>query len=403
MSFLQLAESIKHRIVEYRRHLHQYPELSFSEYKTAEFVANILEENNIEVLRNVAETGVVGLIKGDSPGRTIALRADMDALPIQEHTDLRFSSNNPGVMHACGHDFHTSILLGAAILLNQNRHLINGNIKLIFQPGEEKLTGAKKMIEKGVMRNPDVDAIVALHCWPDLPAGTIGIRKGPITAAADFLDITIHGKAGHAAHPHKCVDPIVIAGQVVSTLQTIISREVAPTEPAVLTIGKISGGTAPNVIPSTVHLSGMIRTVNPDLQKRMPEIINRVVTKTAESMNGEAEVTYTMATPPLISDESMVALIDHVVSETLGHDHLVYLENPSLGSEDFSFYAEQVPGVLFRLGTHNEKPESKLSLHNAGVIFDENALTTGVSVMCEAAVRFLSSQPASKQAATGKV
>nr|WP_285876976.1 M20 family metallopeptidase [Fictibacillus phosphorivorans] len=387
-----MAESIKHRIIEYRRHLHQFPELSFNEFQTADFVADILEENNIEVLRNVAETGVVGLIKGDTPGRTIALRADMDALPIQEQTNLKFSSKNPGVMHACGHDFHTSILLGAAILLNQHRHLINGTIKLIFQPGEEKLTGAKKMIEKGVLTNPDVDAIVALHCWPDLPAGKIGIRKGPITAAAVFIEITIHGKAGHAAHPHKCVDPIVIAGQVVSTLQTVISREVAPTDPAVLTIGKINGGTAPNVIPSSVQLSGMIRTVSPDLQKRMPDIINRVVTKTAESMNGEAEVSYTMATPPLISDDSMVELIDRVVTETLGEDSLVYLENPSLGSEDFSFYAEQVPGVLFRLGTHNESEASKLSLHHAGVLFEEDALTTGVSVMCEAAVHYLNSE-----------
>jgi amidohydrolase/hippurate hydrolase len=395
VSFLQQAETIKDKIIEYRRHLHRHPELSFAEFQTAEFVANILEENNIEVKRNVAGTGVVGLIKGGFPGKTIALRADMDALPIEEQTDLDFKSINPGVMHACGHDFHTSILLGTAILLSQNRHQIKGNIKLIFQPGEEKLTGAKKMIEAGVLENPSVDGIIALHCWPDLPAGSIAIRKGPITAAADFLDIKVKGKAGHAAHPNKCVDPIVIAGHIVSTLQTVVSREVAPTDPAVVTIGTINGGTASNVIPSSVHMSGMIRTVNPDLQKRMPEIISRIVTKTAESMNGEAEVSYTSATPPLISDDAMVDLIDEVVTGTLGSEKLVYLENPSLGSEDFSFYAEKTPGVLFRLGTHNEKKESKLSLHNAGVIFDEGALTTGVSIMCEAAIRYLNIHEAS--------
>ncbi|WP_257351014.1 M20 metallopeptidase family protein [Pseudalkalibacillus decolorationis] len=390
MDFLQMAKEFQSRIVEIRRHLHQNPELSFAEYRTSEFVANILEDAGVEVERNVAGTGVVGLIKGKSSGKTIALRADMDALPIEEQTELEFASCNRGVMHACGHDFHTSILLGSAILLNKYKEKINGTIKLIFQPGEEKLTGATKMIGAGVLENPSVDAIVALHCWPELPAGTIGIRRGPITAAADFVNIEIKGKAGHAAHPHKCVDPIVIAGHVVSTLQTVISRETSPTDPAVLTIGQIMGGTAPNIIPSSVKLSGMIRTVNPDLQKRMPEIVNRIVSKTAESMNGEAEIDYTSATPPLISDDSMVALIDKVATDCLGEERLVYLENPSLGSEDFSFYVENTPGVLFRLGTHNERKESLLPLHNSGVVFDEKALPIGVAIMCESAVRYLS-------------
>ncbi|WP_408009236.1 M20 family metallopeptidase [Pseudalkalibacillus sp. A8] len=390
MSFLQLSEEIKDKIIGFRRHLHQYPELSFLEYRTAEFVADILEEYEIDVERNVAGTGVVGTIIGGQPGRTIALRADMDALPIEENTRLSFSSSNAGVMHACGHDFHTSILLGTAIILSKHKDQLKGNIKLIFQPGEEKLTGAKKMIEAGVLHNPNVDAIIALHCWPELPAGVVGVRKGPITAAADFLEITIKGKSGHAAHPHKCVDPIVIAGHVVSALQTVVSREIAPTDPAVVTIGKINGGTASNVIPSSVHLSGMIRTVNPDLQKRMPEIIERIVCKSAESMNGEAEVRYTSATPPLICNDGMVALIDNVVTDLLGGDQLVYLENPSLGSEDFSFYANEIPGVLFRLGTHNEREDSRFPLHNSRVTFAEEALTTGVAVMCEAAVRYLS-------------
>ncbi|TCP31242.1 amidohydrolase/hippurate hydrolase [Scopulibacillus darangshiensis] len=382
-------EALVKKVMAFRRHLHRHPELSFSEYKTSEYVAEILEDAGIEVERHVAGTGVVGLIKGHAPGKTIALRADMDALPIEEQTGLDFASANSGVMHACGHDFHMAILLGAALFLNENKEKIHGAVKLIFQPGEEKLTGAKKMIEAGVLENPAVDAIIALHCWPELPAGMIGVRKGPITAAADFIEIDIKGKAGHAAHPEQCVDPIVIAGHIVSILQTVISREVAPTDPAVLTIGQISGGTAPNVIPSEVKLTGMIRTVNPELQKKMPGMIKRIVTKAAESMNGAADVSYTSATPPLISDDNMVALIDDVVTNILGKDRLVYLENPSLGSEDFSFYAENKPGVLFRLGTHNETEASKFPLHNSRVIFEEKALMTGVSVISEAAVRYL--------------
>nr|WP_239549212.1 M20 family metallopeptidase [Scopulibacillus daqui] len=384
-----MAEGIEKQIVQFRRHFHQYPELSFSEYKTAAFISNLLEDYGIEVQRNVAGTGVIGLIKGHLPGKTIALRADMDALPIDEATNLDFASCHPGIMHACGHDLHMAVLLGSAILLSQCKHKIKGNVKLIFQPGEEKLTGAKEVIEAGVLENPRVDAIIALHCWPELPAGMIGIRRGPITAAADFLEITIKGNTGHAAHPHQCVDPIVIAGHVVSALQTIVAREISPSEPAVVTIGKINGGTASNVIPEGVTLSGMVRTVNAELQKRMPEMIERIVCKTAESMRGDAELAYTSATPPLISDDRMVDLIDRVVRDILGEDRLVYLENPSLGSEDFSIYTEKIPGVLFRLGTHNEKRESKAALHNASVIFDEKALTIGTAVMSESAVRYL--------------
>lgn len=389
MTFLQLAEELKEKLIKYRRHLHQHPELSFSECETSKFVVKILKEEGIDVTSGVAGTGVVGIIRGNSPGSTIALRADMDALPIEEQTGLEFTSKNPGVMHACGHDFHTTILLGSAILLHRNKDKLKGTVKLIFQPGEERLTGARQMIKAGVLENPRIDALVALHTWPELPSGTIGIRKGAITAAADFLEIDIIGKSGHAAHPEQCADPIVIAGHVVTVLQTIVSREVAPTDPAVVTIGKISGGTASNIIPESVRLSGMIRTVNPELQKRMPEMIKRIITKTAESMNGNAKIKYTSAIPPFICDDSLVDIIDEVASDTLGEGNVVHLPNPSLGSEDCAAYLEHVPGVLFRLGTHNEEESSKLGLHNSGVTFEEEALVTGVAVMSEATIRYL--------------
>lgn len=389
MNFLLLAEEMQEKIISIRRWLHQHPELSGQEYETSKLVAAVLEEAGIEVKTNVAGTGVVGLIIGEQPGKTLALRADMDALPIDEQTGLEYASCNQGIMHACGHDFHTAILLGAAILLNGQKARIKGTIKVIFQPAEEKLMGAAGMIEEGVLKNPDVDAIMALHCWPELPAGTIGVRRGAFMAAADSLDITVKGKGGHAAHPHKCVDPIVITGQIISTLQTIVSREVAPVDSAVVTIGKIQGGTASNIIASEVKLSGTVRTVNPALREKMPRMIERIIGKTAESMNGEADVTYSLGSPPLINDCDLVTLIENTVTDTLGKDKLAYLETPSLGGEDFAFYLEKIPGMMFRLGTANNRQESRLALHNARLVFDESAIVPGIAVMCETAVRYL--------------
>lgn len=389
MNILKEAKELRSTIVKLRRYLHQNPELSNNEFETSKFVVDKLKKLGLELQTGVGGTGVVGLLKGGKPGKTVALRADMDALPINEETGLEFSSNKKNVMHACGHDFHTSILIGAAIVLSQKRESLQGNIKFIFQPAEEKLIGASQMIRDNVLENPQVDAIMALHCWPDLPTGTIGVKRGEVMAAGDSLDITIKGKQGHAAHPHKAIDPITIASYVITKLQTIVSREIAPVDSVVISIGQINGGNAFNVIPQTVKMSGTVRVLNPEIRDKLPDMINRIVKKTAESMNGEAKVNYNFGSPPLINNDLMVDVLDKSVTQLLGNDNLVYMNTPSLGSEDFAFYLEKIPGVFFRLGTYNAGHNPQYPLHHPKVLFDEGALEIGISVISDAAFRFL--------------
>ena len=391
MNFLAEAEEIKDEIIQIRHFIHQNPELSFSEYKTSKIVAKILKESGIEVREGIAGTGVLGILRGNKEGKTLAIRADMDALPLNEETGLDYTSINPGVMHACGHDIHTAVLLGTARLLSRKRDVLKGTIKFIFQPGEEKLTGALKMVGEGILKEPAVDAIIALHCWPDLPAGTIGARKGALLSAADTIKIVVKGRSGHAAHPHKCIDPIVISGHIITALQTIISREVSPIEPAVITIGKIQGGTTSNIIASQVELLGTVRTTTTGTRKKMPDIINRVVRNIAESMNGEAKVNYLFGPAPVINNNALVALLEETATATIGKEKYIELSHPSLGSEDFAFYLEKVPGMMFRLGTANENYQSKLALHNPQIIFDDDSLKTGISIMSDFAVRYLNS------------
>lgn len=386
------AKEIEDTIIPIRRHLHQNPELSNQEVETSRFIAEQLRKFGLEVTTGIGKTGVVGVLRGEQPGKTIGLRADIDALPVQEETGLDFSSVNHGVMHACGHDVHTSVLIGCALILSQNRERLKGNVKFIFQPAEEKLIGAKQMIDDGVLENPKVDAMAALHCWPELESGTIGVKRGTVLAAGDFLNIHIKGKQGHAAYPHKTVDPITISGHVLTSLQTIVSRELAPVEPAVVTIGKIEGGTAYNIIPEDVFLSGTVRTVNNEVRKEMPEIIERIITNTAKSMRGKAVVDYQFGTPPLINNEEMVDLLDDAVANTLGNAQLTYMDEPTLGSEDFAYFTEQVPSLFFRLGTSQKGSNAHYPLHHPKVIFDEAAITAGIAVMSEYAIHFLANQ-----------
>lgn len=389
MSISQQVDTIKEEMKAVRRAIHNNPEVSGKEFATSELIAKELKAMGVDVQNFEGKTGVVGLIRGKQTGKTIALRADMDALPLQETTNLEFSSKNSMVAHACGHDIHTAVLLGCAKILNQRREELAGNVKFIFQPAEETLSGAKSMIEAGALENPDVDAIIALHCWPDLPVGSVGVKKGSFMASADTLDITIHGRAGHAAHPHKSIDPIVITGQVISALQTIISREVSPIDSAVITIGKINGGTAANIIADKVEMAGTVRTINKSLRDKMPQMIERVVCKTAESMNGSAVVNYHLGTPPLINDEEIVSLIEKTAVNALSHNNVITLESASMGGEDFAFYLEKIPGAMFRLGTSNSDPATCLALHNPRLVFDDQAIATGIVVLCGVVSEFL--------------
>lgn len=389
MNIRQHVDIIQEKVTAIRRHIHRNPELSGSEFATSQLIAKELLAMGIKVQTWESKPGVVGLLEGSLPGKTVAIRADMDALQLQEDTGLEFSSQNSSAAHACGHDIHTAVLLGCAKVLSEIRNEIHGNVKFIFQPAEESLSGARPLIEAGVLENPHVDAILALHCWPDLPAGTVGYKRGSFMASSDGLEITITGRAGHAAHPQKSIDPIVITGHVLTALQTIVSREISPVDSAVITIGKISGGTAPNIIAAKVEMAGTVRTITREVRERMSRMIERIVSKTAESMNGGAVVKYQQGTPPLINDDALVSLIEQTATRILGRDKVVQLESASMGGEDFAFFLENVPGAMFRLGTANENPDSKLALHNPKLIFDEKAIATGIVVMCETAVQYL--------------
>lgn len=388
MDFRAAAACVEADVIEWRRHLHRNPELSGQEYDTAGFVAKILEGIGIEDVRHVGDTGVTGLIRGRGPGRTIALRADMDALPGDEKTGLPFSSERPGAAHMCGHDVHTAILLGVAKVLWGARDEFDGAVRLVFQPAEERLGGAESMIAGGVLENPKVDAIAALHLWPELPAGTVGIRDGALTAAADGVTVEFTGSQGHAAHPHKCVDPIVTAGQFLANVQAVVAREIAPLDAAVLTFGKISGGHAGNIIPDTVTIEGTIRTLSPETREKMAAAVERFAKSTADGMRARVSVTLRRGVPPLIPDSRLVALFAESARDLLGADRVAALPTPSMGGEDFALYLEHVPGVFFRLGV--QRPGAPFHpLHSPQFDPDESSFATGVAAMSRFAADFL--------------
>jgi amidohydrolase len=388
VDFQALARNIEADVIEWRRHLHRNPELSGQEYDTARFVAEILEKTGIEDVRHVGDTGVTGLIRGRGPGRVVALRADMDALPGDEKTGLPFSSERPGAAHMCGHDVHTAILLGVAKVLHDARGEFDGAVRLVFQPAEEGLGGAESMIAGGVLENPKVDAIAALHLWPELPPGTVGIRDGALTAATDGVIVEFTGSQGHAAHPHKCVDPVVTAGQFLANVQAVVAREIAPLDAAVLTFGKIAGGHAGNIIPEKVVIEGTIRTLSPETRKKMAAAVERFAKSTADGMRASVAVTIRRGVPPLISDPRLVALFAESVRNLLGPDRLAALPTPSMGGEDFALYLEHVPGVFFRLGV--QRPGAPFHpLHSPQFDPDESAFATGVAAMSRFAADFL--------------
>ena len=385
----ELTQEIEEQITSIRRHVHENPELSFQEKNTTEFIYNTLKDTSIQTQRFPSGTGLVGVLEGKGDGPTLGIRADIDALPIKEETNLEFASKNPGVMHACGHDIHTSVLLGTAIVLDRLKDQINGKIKFIFQPAEETMQGAKYMIEEGVLTNPDVDNIVCLHTWPFTDAGKIGVRHGAIMASTNRFEITVSGTGGHSAHPHKSVDPIPIAAQIVTGLQQIVSRKLPPLDSAVITIGQIHGGTADNVIAKNVTISGTVRTLKTEVNEKIKQSMEEIAGNIAKAYHATAELAYFPGSPPVINNDALVDLLQETVIESLGEENLEYLPEPSLGGEDFSFYLQHVDGMLFRLGTRNDTEASQRGLHNPGIIFDEKAISTGITTMSSFAVKYL--------------
>ena len=376
------------KVIEYRRWFHQHPELSGKEKETAAYIANALREMGLEPQENVGGYGVVALIQGKAPGKCVGLRADFDALPIQETTDLPYASQNPGVMHACGHDAHAAMLLGAAWVLNELRDQFDGCVKLIFQPSEENNTdsGAKKMIADGVLENPKVDAMLGQHVWPHGRAGSVLVRNGAMMAASDRFYIRIYGKKSHGSAPENGVDAIVIAAEVINLLQTIISRSVGPLESAVITIGEVRGGSRYNIIADEVEMVGTCRTLTPEIRDAIPPHIESIVRGVTESMGGAYEFEYLKCYSPTVNDPGMFRLVCNAAEEALGPEALVIPEHAALTAEDFSFFCEKVPSGYFWLGCGKEH-EPFHPLHSGGFSPAEEALPVGMEVLVTAALK----------------
>ena len=375
---------LKNTIINTRRDFHKHPELSFKEFRTSKIVAEKLKNFGIETKKNIGKTGVVGILKGEKNGPTIALRADMDALPIQETNDISYKSVNKGIMHACGHDAHTAMLLGAAEALSKMRHEIKGEIRFIFQPAEEGFGGAKYMIKDGAIDN--VDEIYGMHVWNYQKSGTVGVQSGPVMAAADIFTIEINGIGGHGAAPQGTVDSIVVASHLIQSLQTIVSRNTNPLESTVVTIGQINGGYNFNIIADKVILNGTARSYTNNnktiIKKRMKEIINGI----EKMYNAKIKLNYKDGYPPLINDERASKNVSNAATKIVGSNVIKpYL---SMGGEDFSYYTNKIPGCFFFLGTSpKDRPPMSTPQHCSHFDIDEEAMLIGSSIFVELACK----------------
>jgi amidohydrolase len=387
-----VAKKIAPEIAEIRRDIHAHPESGFQEVRTSSLVAERLRDLGLEVRRGVAKTGVVGLLRGNGRGKTVALRADMDALKIQEQNRIPHASRVKERMHACGHDGHTATLLGVAQMLSGLRGEFRGNVKFIFQPAEEGGGGGRIMCEEGVLANPRVDAVFALHSWPFTEVGSIAIRYGAMMAAADTFKVVIKGEGTHGAYPHRGVDPVVVSAKVIENLQFIISRERNPVEPAVITVGIIHGGTARNVIPERVVMEGTVRTLAPELRPEIKQAMRRVIGTTAKAFRAGYSFRYMDGYPPTINHDEMVDLVCEVGEKVLGKGSVHLLGEASMGGEDFSYYLQRVPGAMFRLGVGKPGETKPVPLHNPRFDFNDEAIEPGMSVLAAATLRYLSGE-----------
>ncbi len=364
-----------------RRDFHTHPELGFQEVRTAGIVAKELTALGMEVNTGVGGTGVVALLEGTNPGPVVLVRADMDALPIREETGASYASKNPGVMHACGHDGHTAILLTVAKILNTHRSELAGTVKFMFQPAEEGMGGAEKMIEAGVLENPKVDVALALHVWNEKPVGWIGIAGGPAMAGAEIFKIKVQGKGGHGAVPHLAVDPILAAAQIVSALQGIVARNVAPLQTAVVSVCTIHGGTTFNVIPPAVEMTGTIRTFEPEVRTRVLERFEKTVQSVAEAMGCRAEIDLQILTPATINQPVTAAHVEAVARSLFPKADVDPASYITMGSEDFAFVLEKVPGCFFFIGSANSEKGLDAGHHHPKFDIDETALYQGTALM----------------------
>ncbi|WAL62122.1 M20 family metallopeptidase [Thermocoleostomius sinensis] len=381
-----IAVNLAPRLIEIRRHLHSHPELSGQEYQTAAYVAGVLSSCGLHVQELVGKTGVVGELPGlGDDKRLLAIRTDMDALPIQERSNLDYASHQPGIMHACGHDVHTTVGLGTAMVLSQLGEPLPGKIRFLFQPAEETAQGANWMIQDGVMEG--VDAIFGVHVFPSIPGGSVGIRYGALTAAADDLEIIIQGESGHGARPHEAIDAIWIASQVITMVQQAISRTQNPLRPVVLTIGQIHGGRAPNVIADQVRLSGTVRSLHPETSAALPNWIENIVANVCQSYGAKYHLNYRRGVPSVQNDAALTQIVEAAAEEAWGSDRVQILLEPSLGAEDFSLYLDHAPGTMFRLGV-GFPDQPNYPLHHPQFHVNEASILTGVVTMAYAACKY---------------
>ncbi|MEO1400323.1 MAG: M20 family metallopeptidase [Cyanobacteria bacterium J06635_1] len=387
-------QDLQSQLVVWRRQLHRKPELGFEEILTAQFVQQKLTDWGIPFQGGIAKTGIVATIKGSAKRGAatnqpvLAIRADMDALPIQELNEVPYRSQHDGKMHACGHDGHVTIALGTAYYLAKHRDRFSGTVKIIFQPAEEGPGGAKPMIEAGVLQAPEVDAIIGLHLWNNLPLGTVGVRNGPMMAATEFFHCTLQGRGGHGAIPHQTVDAIVVGAQVVSAVQTIVARNINPLESAVVTIGEFNAGTAVNVIADSAHLSGTVRYFDPSYRDLIPQRLEQIIAGVCSSHGATYDLNYQHLYPPVINDPAIADLVRSVALSVVETPAGVVPECQTMGGEDMSFFLQEKPGCYFFLGAANSEKGLDFPHHHPRFDFDETALGMGVEIFVRCVEKF---------------
>lgn len=390
LSIEELINKYIDDVIKIRRTIHENPELSLKEEKTSQLVYEKLKEMNLEVQKGIGKTGVVANLNSDTTGKTLMLRADMDALPIHETTDLDFKSKVEGVMHACGHDVHTSILLGVARVLSEIKDDISGNVKFVFQPAEENnpVGGAPLMIEEGVLENPRVDAALGMHVW-DLPVGMVATKKGPIMSQSDRIFIIIKGKSAHGSAPHMGNDAIVCAGYLITALQTIVSRNISPADSAVVTISTVHGGIRYNVIAEEVKLEGTVRCSAPSVGEYLPNRIEEIIKGICDTYNCEYEFKYGYGYPVTYNDPNLAQSVLSSLRNNLGEESVMELEHPATGGEDFSFFTREVPSNFMFLGCKSEENKDTCIIHNPNFVCDEDCIAYGIKSLATLAIDFL--------------
>ncbi len=389
MDIKELVGKIEEELKEIRRDFHTYPELSNQEFRTADRICQYLESWGIEYEKGIAGTGIVAVVRGEKPGKTVGIRADMDALPIEEKRESCYRSKNPGVMHACGHDAHVTIALGAAKVFQAIKKELEGNVKFFFQPAEETTGGAERMIAEGCLEHPHVDYVLGLHVSSGYEAGHIGVRYGKMMAASDEFTIELSGKASHGAHPDLGNDTVVAAAAVINGLQTLVSRNVSPVNPAVCTIGKVQGGVAGNVVCDRLQMDGILRTLDPETRQFLRDRLTDVVEHTAKAYGSRGKVVFHSSYGALINTDSVVDVVKQVAEEIVGDTHVSVESEPDMGTEDFSYFAAERPSCFWHLGCANKEKGICADIHNEMFDIDETCLAIGVEIQVLSALKLL--------------